>query len=196
MSKIVSDILFSLNIVSLFSSKPLSALSGNSFVLPTKSSILISIFLGIIKSPNEAINISWNTIRSTVFPFAAYAKITFPSVNPAITPSLPSLFKSPAINPDIAYAAIIIGSVPVIIPSTTPIVIPPVAPTSMPFFQPSTKTINILKIFFNEKPKMFKLPNAVIVIASKRLVPVTSSIVNALLFPKSIIIVIEFVKIL
>ena len=47
-----------------------------------------------------------------------------------------------------------------------------------------------------EISKMFNLPNAVIVIASNRLVPITSSIEKALLFPESIIIVIEFVNIL
>ena len=39
-----------------------------------------------------------------------------PAAEPAITPILPNLFNNPAINPDTAYAAIIIGSVPVTIP--------------------------------------------------------------------------------
>ena len=129
-------------------------------------------------------------------PFAAYAKTTFPNANPTITPILPNLFNNPAINPDTAYTAIIIGSASDITPNTTPIVIPPVAPTSNPFFQPNTKTINILNIFFIENPNIFKFPNTLIAIARSKLVPITSSIVKALLVPKSIINVIELTKIL
>ena len=113
-----------------------------------------------------------------------------------MTPILPNLLSKPAINPEIAYAAIITGSVPVIIPSTAPIVIPPVAPTSIPFFHPNTSTINILSMFFIEKPKISSASKAVTVIANNKLVPITSSIVKALFVPKSMISVIELANIL
>ena len=174
----------------------LPVVSGNNLVFPYKSSILIFNFLGIAKSPKHAIKISCIVIIGTVFPFATYVRMTFPNINPTTTPILPNLFNIPAISPEIAYAAIIIGSVPLIIPSTTPIVIPPVAPTNIPFFQPSINTIKILKIFFMLKPNILKSPTAHTAIARSKLVPITSSIVKAFLFLNSFSIIIEFANIL
>ena len=170
--------------------------SGNSLVLPYKSSILIFSFLGIASNPKQAIKISCIVIIGTVFPLATYVRITLPAIKPTTTPILPNLFKIPATKPEIAYAAIIIGSVPLIIPNTTPIVIPPVAPTNIPFFQPSTSTIKILKIFLILKPNMLKSPKAHTAIDKSKLVPITSSIVKAFLFLNSFIIIIEFANIL
>ena len=77
---------------------------------------------------------------------------TIDKTKPTITPILPNLFSIPAIIPDIAYAATIIGSDAVITPKVTPIVTPAVVPISIPFFQPNNKTINMLKIFVIENP--------------------------------------------
>ena len=83
-----------------------------------KKKYFISIFivLGNSSKPKDAIRISLIVITGTVFPFATYVRTAFPMQNPTITPILPNLFKIPANIPDMAYAAIIIGSVPVIVP--------------------------------------------------------------------------------
>lgn len=83
--------LFSLYIVSLFSSKLLPVVSGSNLSFPNKSSISIPTFLGIASNAIDAINISLNNIIGTTFPFATYVSKTFPKINPAITPR-PSKF--------------------------------------------------------------------------------------------------------
>ena len=120
----------------------------------------------------------------------------FPIQNPTITPIFPNLFNIPSTIPEIAYAAIIIGYPPVIIPRATPIVTPEVAPTSIPFFQPNTRTINILNIFLIENPSIDKSEKALTAIASRRLVPITSSIEKAFFCPKFSTTEMQFVKIL
>ena len=193
-AEIVLDMFVSLFIVSLFSSKVLVVVSGSILVFPTKSLISILYDFGIARSPRAAINISWNFITSTVFPFATYDNTTFPIMNPTITPTLPSLFNRPAIIPDIAYAANITGCWPDNIPTTVPIVIPVVPPTSTPFFQPITSTIRMHNIFLIEKPNMLKFPKQFTANASIKLAPITSSIENTFFIFISLNTINEFTK--
>jgi len=106
------------------------------------------------------------------------------------------LLNIPATIPDIAYEAIITGSLLHIIPKTTPIVIPEVAPTSIPFFQPNISTNNILNMFFKLYPNIVVSPNVVNAMAKSKLVPITSSIENTFFTPACLITVIEFENIL
>ena len=176
--------------------KALLGTTGKNLEFPINSSKSICNVFGTANNPIEAIKISLKCINSIVYPLDTYAKITFPKANPIITPNFPNLFNIPAIIPDIAYAAIIIGSDPVIIPNVTPIVTPDVVPTNTPFFQPNIITINILNIFLIPNPNMFKSPNAPTEIASKRLAPITSSIEKALFLLKSCNTTIALTKIL
>ena len=121
---------------------------------------------------------------------------TLPKTKPTITPILPNLLKIPAIIPDIAYAAIIIGSVPAIVPKVTPIVTPEVVPTNIPFFQPSIITINILNIFLIPNPYIFRSPRAASEMDKIKLAPITSSIEKARFLRKSCKTVTEFTNIL
>ena len=75
-------------------------------------------------------------------------------------------------------------------------VTPEVAPTNTPFFQPKINTINILSMFLIENPKIDISEKALTAIANRRLVPITSSIENALFSPKFSITEIEFANIL
>ena len=100
-------------------------------------------------------------------------------MKPTITPAFPSLFKIPAISPDIAYAASIVTSCPFKIPITVPIVIPVVPPTSIPFFQPITNTISMLNMFLKLKPNIETDPKQFTAIASIKPAPITSSMENA-----------------
>lgn len=68
-------------------------------------------------------------------------------------------------------------------PSTIPIVIPPVAPTNIPCFQPKNNTNIILKILLIDNPKTFNPFNEYTAIDTRRLAPITSSIVNACFIP-------------
>ena len=119
-----------------------------------------------------------------------------PIIKPNITPIFPNLLNMPAIIPEIAYDAIIIGSLLPIIPKTTPIVIPEVAPTNIPFFQPKINTSNILNMFFTLYPNTAVSPNAINAMAKSKLVPITSSMENTFFIPTSLITVIEFENIL
>ena len=193
---IVSETLFNFSAVSFSFVKVLALDTGKNFEFPINSSISIFIFFGIINNIIDANNISLKYIISTVYPFDAYAKITFPIQKPIITPIFPNLFNIPAIIPEIAYAAIIIGSPPVNIPNVTPIVTPEVVPTNIPFFHPKIITINMLRTFLIEKPKTEKSEKALTAIANNRLVPITSSIEKALSVPKLSIAEIEFTNIL
>ena len=193
---IVSETLFNLSIVSLLFVKVLSLLTGKNFEVPTNSSISIFTDFGIASNAIDATSISLKRINSTVYPLETYAKTMFPTQNPSITPIFPNLFNKPAIIPEIAYAAIIIGSEPVIIPKVTPIVTPEVAPINIPFFHPNTKTINMLNIFLKDNPNIAKSPKQLTAIATRRLVPITSSIEKALFSLKSSKTGIEFINIL
>ena len=195
-SWIVSETLFNLSAVSLLLFNALSGNTGKSFEPPVNSSIFILIDFGTAKSPIDAINISLKWINSTVYPFDTYASTTFPKQNPTITPIFPNLFNIPAIIPEIAYAATIIGSDDVITPNVTPIVTPAVVPTNTPFFHPKIKTIRILKIFWTENPNIFIPLNALTEIDNNKLAPNTSSIENALFSLKSWITESEFTNIL
>lgn len=96
-----------------------------------------------------------------------------------------------------AYDAIIIGSVPILVsPNIVPIVTPVVAPTSTPFFHPRTNTISMLSIVLISNPKMLKPLKLDAHIASNMLAPITSSIANAFFIPNSCITIIEFANIL
>ena len=107
-----------------------------------------------------------------------YDNIMFPIMKPNITPTFPNLFNIPAINPDNAYAAINVELSPIIIPNVSPTVSPPVAPTNIPFFQPNTRTTNMLSTFLIENPRMLNFPSALIAIIAIILAPITSSIEN------------------
>ena len=172
----------------MFSSKVLSAPSGNNFTFPYKSSISIFTFLGTASNPNEAINISWKAIIEDVFPFETYVRSTFPNIKPIITPIFPKRLNIPAIIPESAYVAIIIGSPPPIIPTTLPIVTPEVAPTRIPFFHPITSTTRMHKIFLTLNPNTFTSPIAHTQMANIKLAPITSSIEYALFSPIFVII--------
>ena len=188
--------MFKRNIASLLSSKTLPVVSGNNFVFPYKSSISIFTFLGTASNPNEAIKISCICIIEDVFPFVTYVSRTFPNINPIITPIFPSLLNIPAIIPESAYVAIIIGSPLDIIPITLPIVTPAVAPTNIPFFQPNISTINMHNMFLMLNPKAYSEPKLLTAIAIRRLAPIISSIVYALFSPIFSITDIEFTNIL
>ena len=152
MFSIAFDTLFKLSATSLLLFNALPDVYGKNFEFPINSSKSIFKSFGTNNKPIDATNISLKCINSTVYPFDTYAKTIFPNAKPITTPIFPNLFNIPAIIPDIAYEAIIIGSLPLMTPNVTPIVTPDVAPTNIPFFQPSIITINILNTFLILKP--------------------------------------------
>ena len=195
-SFIASDTCVKFSATSLLLFNAPFGVTGKNFEFPINSSKSIWKFFGNNSNPIDATNISLKYISSTVYPFETYASSTFPNANPIITPIFPSLLNIPASIPDIAYAAIIIGSDPVITPKVTPIVTPEVVPTKIPFFHPNAITINMLNMFLILNPTMLKSPNAPTEIASNRLAPINSSIENAFFSLKSCNTTTEFTNIL
>ena len=120
----------------------------------------------------------------------------FPRTNPAITPSFPNLFRSPANIPDIAYVAINIGFPSPIIPSTIPTVIPLTPPTNIPFLQPNISTRKIQNMFLIENENILASPIADIAIVTSKLAPTISSIENAFFTPYLLITLNELTNIL